>query len=454
MIGNRNSEKKYLEDSYERKVSNMVVVYGRTGNQMTEVVLDYCRNKHFLYYRAAQASEKEQSLLFGKEMKKHCTQTGELTSYAEAFAALQTKYVDRFVLIIDEFQNIVKKDPEFLKELHKFLQERNETNAVQVLLCSSQVSWIENGMTEYFAGMTKVFGGLLKVKEYKFLDVVRAFPDSTVRQCIQIYGIIGGVPEYMECWNRSLSVKQNICELMLSPKGYLYKEAENYMRSELREPALYETILATIASGKEKLNDLHKHTEFSRAKISVYMKNLMAFGVIEKVYSFETGGWENAQKGIYRIHDTFLNFWFRFIYPNLSDLIILSPEKFFDRHIAFELDDYMNRYFRKVCMEYLELLGKVGELPLEISKMGTWIGKEGKIDLIVQNSVRENIVGLCSWSRGEMPYEVLAQLEESMGQARLKAKYRYLFSAGTFDVRLMEAAKRDESIVLVDMNSL
>lgn len=76
----------------------------------------------------------------------------------------------------------------------------------------------------------------------------------------------------------------------------MFHEAENYISIELRELSVYNTILAALASGNNKLNDLFLKTGFSRAKISVYMKNLMAFDVVEKVVSFDTGGWENTKR--------------------------------------------------------------------------------------------------------------------------------------------------------------
>ena len=85
------------------------------------------------------------------------------------------------------------------------------------------------------------------------------------------------------------------------------------------------------------------------------MKNLMAFDVVEKVVSFDTGGWENTKKGVYRIANTYVNFWFRFVYPHLSDLYMMAPEEFYDAYIEKDLYDYMNRYFVKVCREYLTL---------------------------------------------------------------------------------------------------
>ena len=61
---------------------------------------------------------------------------------------------------------------------------------------------------------------------------------------------------------------------------------------------------------------------------------------MEKVVSFETGGWENAKKGVYQIKDTFVNFWFKFVYPNMSNLYLLSPEEFYDTYI--EKDSSVN----------------------------------------------------------------------------------------------------------------
>ena len=84
---------------------------------------------------------------------------------------------------------------------------------------------------------------------------------------------------------------------------------------------------------------------YSRAKISVYMKNLAAFDVIDKVVSFETGGWDNTKKGIYRIVEPYINFWFTFVYPHLSELISHTPEAFYDKFIAPYLDEYLENYF-------------------------------------------------------------------------------------------------------------
>ena len=105
-------------------------------------------------------------------------------------------------------------------------------------------------------------------------------------------------------------------------------------------------------------------------------------------------------------------------------------------------------------MEYVGLLNLVGKLPMKIHKMGTWIGKEGNIDIIAQNSVRENIVGYCNWNQPEFTMEMKEALLKSMKQAKIDAKYFFLFSAKGFSEEIRQLAEEDTRYILVDMNEL
>ena len=192
---------------------------------------------------------------------------------------------------------------------------------VQIILASSDVAWVEQEFDLCMGESGKKIKQRIKLEDLTFLDLVRAYPQLSIAQVVQIYGVIGGISAYVSRWNPKADFKTNICRNVLSMHGYLHNEAEQYISFRLRELSVYETILAAIASGHRKLNDLYHLTGFSRAKISVYLKNLMEIDVIEKVDSFETGGVRNTQKGLYQIRDHYVNFWFHFIYPHLSRLI-------------------------------------------------------------------------------------------------------------------------------------
>ena len=450
----RHTELKKMEQLYDENGNQLVILYGREGCDKEAFIRLFCKGKKYFYYRARRASAQEQCMQLGHEIEKQYELSLSKYSYTEFFNRIRSGNASKLVVIIDEFQYIAKRDEEFFKAVLKLKAKRLYPGPVMIVLASSSIAWVEQELEERLGDGMKKVNETIKLDELKFIDMVRSYPEYSVSDGVKAYGILGGVSSYMNRWNSKKDIRSNICKNILSPNGYLFAEAERFIGSELRELAIYDTILAALAAGHRKLNDLFNVTGFSRAKISVYMKNLAAFEVIEKVSSFETGGWENAQKGIYQIRSNYVNFWFRFVYPHLSDLYMMTAEEFYDTYIGPDLDDYMNRYFIQVCMEYLELLNMVDKLPIKMRKAGTWVGKTGNIDIIAQDVARNNLIGLCNWSKPQLTYEMCEKLFDTMKKAKLKSDYYYLFSAKSFDDKLLEKAKEDQRLVLVDMTQL
>ena len=393
---------KELETIYEKSGNQLYVLYGRTDSEKEQLLKAFLSNKKYFYYRSRQASEQEQRNQMEAEIRQKFSANITKHSYDEFFNRIKSGDASKLVVVIDEFQLIAKKDASFMESIEKLRMKRLYPGPVLILLCSSSVAWVEQEMPAALGEQSERIDGKIKINPLNFLEVVRAFPQYQVSDCIRTYGVIGGVAGYINHWDQRVDLKTNICRNILNRNGYMHRAAEQLIAAELRELSVYETILYYIASGYDKLNELHLKTGYSRAKISVYMKNLGTFHIVEKETSFETGGWENTKKGVYRIKDNYVNFWFRFVYPHLSDLYMMTPEEFYDTYIEKDLDDYMNRYFVKVCREYLTLLNRIGKLPIDIHRIGTWVGKKGNIDIVAQNSVRESIVGICNWSEPYM----------------------------------------------------
>ena len=436
-----------LEELYKTSGNQLVVMYGRKGCQKEQLIREFISDKKYFYYRCRQASALEQSNMMAREIENQFDVKLQKHTYEEYFSRVKTGNPSKLVVVIDEAQYIVKKDPEFTEAIKKLKNKRLYPGPVMIILASSSMVWVRQDAEELFKTS-------MKIEELNFLEVVRSFPTMSVSEIIKTYGVLGGVPAYLEKWDSNASFKENVCKLILSENGALFTEAEDIISSELRELSVYNTILATIARGQNKLNDLFHETGFSRAKISVYMKNLAQFDIVEKVISFETGGWDNAKKGVYQIKDTFVNFWFKFVYPNQSDLYTLSAEDFYDKYVEPDLDDYLNRYFRNVCMEYLMLLDQMEQLPFKVHKVGTWLGKTGTIDIIAQSTDRRNIIGFCNWTEPELTMDMCEKMAEAMDKARLSSDNYYLFSATSFEPALETYVTKDPRFKLINMNEL
>lgn len=450
----KSSKLKDLEEIYSTSGNQIVLLYGRKDCEKEWFLKKFVEDKKSFYYRCRQIAPKEQAIMMGEEVSTQFDVRLQTNTYAEYFKRIKSGDPSKFVLVIDEAQFLLKKDPSFLESIIKLKERQLYPGPVMVILAVSSLVWMQKEYDEILGGKDSKVDAVLRLDDMNFLEVVRAFPTYSVSETIRVYGVLGGVPGYLNQWDVKESFEDNICRLVLSKDGYLFNAAEQLIRSELREISVYNTILHEISQGNQKLNDLHEKTGYSRAKISVYMKNLNQFDIVEKVISFQTGGWENAKKGVYQIKDTFIHFWYKFVFPHQSELYMLEPKEFYQRYIKDELDAYLNRTFQTVCMEYLFLLNQIHRLPIEVSRMGTWIGKSGNIDIIAQSSIRKNIVCLCNWEQNLVTTKMYEDLLDAVAQAKISADYVYLFSAKAFSPDLIQLKETYSNIELIDMNEL
>ncbi|MDE6750270.1 MAG: ArsR family transcriptional regulator, partial [Lachnospiraceae bacterium] len=374
--------------------------------------------------------------------------------FSYIFDAICGSEVSKKVIIIDEFQNIVRASEAFMSELVRFAHIKEEKRGVTILLCSSAIGWIENSMADKIGGTVSEISGWLKLEELPFTDVVNRFPDFRIEECIEAYAILGGMPGLWNQFDDKLTIQQNICRNILNPNSFLFEEGERMVTEQLRETSVYNTILATIAAGNRKLNDIYAHTEFSRAKISVYLKNLIDLELVEKVFSYKTAGRENAQKGIYRISNPFVDFYFTYLYPHMSALQTISVGEYYNEYIYPKFKRYVSGYFKRACRQHLERLNERGRLPFRFTESGEWIGKEGTIDVIAQSENGDTLIALCNWEKPMMTYDDYKWVMDCAQKAKINADYIYLYTASGFDEKLNLEAKVKPSLKLVQITDI
>ena len=164
-------------------------------------------------------------------------------------------------------------------------------------------------------------------------------------------------------------------------------------------------------------------------------------------------GKENVQKGLYRIKDNFLCFWYRFVFPNLSELMLGRISKVYEEGIAPYLNKYMEEYFADVCTEFLKLMNLHLRLPEKFLWWDRWYGKNGTIDILAQGVNGRTLVGKCLWEERKAKvsdYEIMISLA---GEAGIKPDYCYLFSKGGFTQELRNTVDTN-NVILVGLEDL
>lgn len=455
MTFNRKSQLSTLEKLYNVGENDAVVLYSTTDSDLHEIIKEFLINKDFFYYRAIQVSKEEQLNQFIINIEEQLAKgTVEEQSYAGAINAMMQEKCEKRVIVIDEFQHIVKYSEDLMADILKCINNKWGNQPVLFVLLSTNAYFIEHQMVEKLGTLAYELSGLVKIPDLTFIDLVRYFDKYSKEDLIYTYAITGGKPYRIKAFDKNSSLKDNVINSILSEDGYLYKRGFDILPKELREHSVYNTILVNIAAGRTKLNDLHKATGYSRAKISVYINNLIEHDLIEKIDSFDTIGKDNTVKGVYTIKDDFLAFFYRFVFPYESLLHVMDKDKFYKKYILPHLSDYAKTAFRKVCLECLMLLNQMGKLPINVKSNGIWLGKVGNIDIVCTDDDDRYIIGLCEFKKDTITLEDFEWLEFCVEKARLTGDIYYLFSKKDFDDRLKEYAKQAGNIFLIDLSMI
>lgn len=480
MFIGRETELKFLEDKYHEKKAQLIVLYGRRRVGKTETLREFCKGKPHIFFSCTQSTDKVQLAKFSKQVLRENIPAkqyiSEFADWEKAFRALlELPYGDKKKLVvIDEFPYMCKGNRSVPSILQNLWDTVFKESSVMLILCGSAMSFIEK---ELLAEKNPLYGratGIYKMKKMGFYDAARFFPNYSEEEKILAYAVLGGIPHYLNQFSPDLSVAENIKRNILTKGAVLYSEVDFLLHQELRETPIYNSIIEAVALGSIKLNGIsQKSLVEDTSKTSVYLKNLMELGIVEREFSVNAGTKEkaNANRGLYRLTDNFFRFWYAFGFANLSQLEDGDVEGVYEYLVEPALHEFASLSFEDVCKEFVRELQKKNALPFRYAKMGRWMGKttvrdqevengvrmaETEIDLLaVDREAKEYLVGECKFKRNPFSYSEYLDTMAKLAPLKEKAKFYYvLFSESGFDEKIKAKAERLEELYLYDLKEI
>ena len=460
MFIGRQTELEKFNDRYNSSHAELIFLYGRRRIGKTEFLRKFSENKsQVLFFSATESNDYEQRERFKAKMIQGGYRGNPelLNSWENIFRGMASLNANgKSLVIIDEFQYMFsgnKAIPSILQNLwDEYLSKAN----IILILCGSAMSFIEN---EILGSKNPLYGrgtAIFKMKELSFYEARQFFPDYSVENQMRAYMILGGIPFYLKQFIGSKSIEYNIKMNILSPDTIMYNEIDFLMKQELRETAIYNTIIAAIALGNTQLNDIHQKTQIDKAKITTYISNLIDIHVVEREMSISDKIKESAniQRGLYRISDNFFRFWYRYVYPNKSEIESGFDDCLFENTIEPDLNEFFGLGFEHIAEQYLWHQNKAGKLPIRFKKCGRFWAKGCEIDIIAINK-SEIIIGECKWKnkpQGTEVYEALFAKSERFNN--YQCKYYFIFSKSGFMQNLSTFAANNPNAFLVGINDM
>ena len=471
MFIGREAELKFLQDKYTEERGQLIVLYGRRRVGKTETLREFCKDKPHVFFSCTQTTDLVQLRNFSSRMFKENIPAknyiSEFADWEKAFrAVLDLPYGNqKKLLVIDEFPYMCRGNKSIPSILQNLWDAELRDSNVMIILCGSAMSFIEK---ELLSEKNPLYGratGIYKMKEMGFYDAIKFFPEYSDRDKVLTYAVLGGIPHYLRQWNPKLSVDENIKRNILTKGCILYSEVEFLLHQELRETPIYNSIIEAVALGNTKLNDISQKSLLEdTAKTSVYLKNLMELGIVEREVAVDSKIKERANtgRGTYRLTDNFFRFWYAFGFANYSQLEDGDVDGVYEYVVKPALHEFASFAFEDVCREFVRMLQKKNELPFRYSKMGRWMGKttvrdekasdglrtaETEIDLLcIGKDAKEYLVGECKFKGVPFSYSEYLDTLAKLTPLKEKSKFYYaLFSESGFDQKILDCAAMNET---------
>lgn len=448
---NRQQELSFLTERYKKSSAELIILYGRRRVGKTSLLLHFSRDKPALYLLADLKPEKEQLRDFSFQMARELDDPLLEVQPLESVEALFTYFArlwsqKRIVVIIDEFPYLCRVNHAFSSILQKYWDIHLNASKAFLVLCGSSIGMMEK---ETLLQQSPLYGrrtGDWLVTPLKFKDFLQFFPDTKFEDVIQLYGIVGGIPEYILKIDQTKTVHENIISII--KKGSpLYQEVNFLIKEELNEPHNYFAIMKAIAFGKNKPNEIVMYTGLDKGIVSKYLSVLENLQLVKRIASL-TENLERTRKGLYILVDSYFRFWFRFCFPFRSLLEEGKEELLLKTVILPNFPQYVSSTFEAVCRE---------SLSLEFDEIGAWWHKGQEIDVVAQNKSKNTVLfGECKWTNTALGMDELQKLITVSQSTEIKAKTMYyaLFSKAGFTKDLEEYAKRNKNILLFNLNRL
>ena len=379
---NRQIELNYLEEIASSPRAELVVVYGRRRVGKTRLLLEFLKRRGGLYFYIPNGGKGTVLRSLSQVVEANFYPGFTFREFDEFLRYLSRWFTEHRggVVVLDEFQNLsILKGAVSL--LQKSWDEEYSRIGAKLILAGSSVGMIERVSLRGDAPLYGRKTGVVELEPLHPAYLAQWFPRLEHAKLVELYGVFGGTPAYLELVNPSRSVEDNVKRLILDKRGPLYREPEFLLMEEVRTPARYVDILGAISQGKITLSEISDYTGISRENVTTYLATLISMRLVAK----ESTPTKKASR--YTLTDPFFEFWFRFVLPNRPLLEHDLQNQVWEK-IKQEYNAYLGRVFERIARLHIASKIRKGELVIHPDYLGAWWDKDVEID-IVALSTRE-----------------------------------------------------------------
>lgn len=456
----REPELEWLEDRWDARAAQLLVVYGKRRVGKTELLKRFIGRKPAIYLLADRRPERDQ-------LKEAATRLGTyfedvfigrkgFESWLEAFEYLKAKLSKkgraghhRLVLVIDEYPYLVENNPATSSLFQKGWDETLRHLPICLILCGSSMAMMESETLGQRAPLYGRRTGDLLVEPLTFSGVRQFFPKRwSFERCVEAYAMLGGMPGYLSQIDPKANLEENVREEILTPEAFLFREVDFLLREELREPRYYLAILRAIGQGKRKFGEITNETGMQKNVLHKYLHVLEDLRLIVREVPVTEKAPQRSKRSRYAIQDPFIMFWFECVYRFVSDLALGETAPALQRCRQI-LPHLLGRAYERIARE---MIRRGRALPFPLHRVGRWWDHHDEIDIVGINDEANGILfGEVKWRSRPIGTNILEELKAKAPRVQWGRKGRRevyaLFSRRGFTPEVLKVARKEKILL-------
>lgn len=459
----RECELEELNNLYKKEGFKFVVVFGRRRVGKSSLIQKFIDEdkKSNISFMALEQNDKQNLDSFSKVV---IDKYGAAKSYLSSFPSWEKAFDyiidqvghEKLIIFIDEYPYIANSNASISSVLQKYIDGALKATNITLILCGSSMSFME---TQVLGHKSPLYGRRdmqFKIEPFDYYDSAQFFDKWTDEDKAVAYAVTGGIPQYLNKLKGYDNIADGIKNEFLKKNGSLYEEPRNLLMQELREPAVYNSIIRAIASGASKLNEIAFKAGEESKKVSKYLLTLISLHLVKKESPMLN---KQERNGVYTMSDNMFRFWYKFVTDNNINIESGLSNYVYEKKILPELSDYMGHIFEDICIQFMKRQNKTMSLPFVFDEIGRWWGNnpvekcQEEIDIIASTK-NMMIFGECKWKKS-VGVEVLENLKRKANLFnQFEKKCYYLFVKGSFTQALQDLANKDSAIKLITLKDI
>lgn len=389
MFIGRTEEKKVLHDFFTNNSKKAALIFGKRRVGKTTLIIEASRDFDgiVIFFECGKVSLERNIESFSKAVSSALNISLSSSDFESIFSVL--KLLNKKVLvIIDEFQYLKRKTDDYEAEsAFKSVIDNLSTN-IKIILNGSSVSVMKDTLS-YSNPLYGRFDTIINLLEFDYYDSSLFSPELSVRDKISFWAIFGGSPYVLSLVDYSLSLKENIINLILNRNGSIRTYIEYVISSELGGMNYLNDILDALKSSSLRYNEIEDKIKISKTGILArYLDTLLDLDIIEKRTPINKEG--DKKKRFYTIKDNLLKFYFSYIYSLRGLINTIGEETFYEKNIAQSINTFISYRFEEAVRQYFSRQSRKGNI--DLSNIGTyWYDDKikktnGEFDCVIENS--------------------------------------------------------------------